>query len=396
MTRIGPLLAVVACVLLSPRLCLAAPTAPLHDVRLGYLGLLNDPRYVPDVVYTGIELKPAGDPSKGAELGVQDLKVLAAAVGINPVLDEEKGADAGELIQKVRDMVASGERFIILDLPAELVDQVAGASRDLDVTLINTTAHEDFLRERCYPNLLHTAASDRQLSDALAQLLRTRNWTNVLVLTGPEDRDKELAASFTEAARRLSLNIVDNRNFTLAADPANRDKHDTLLVTGGLDYDVIYVADTEGEFSRYLPYATQLARPIIGSTGLTAAEWQWSWDRDGAAQLTQRLSALTNGARMSGEDWSTWIAAKAILTAYGKSHKTAPDDIDAFLKGPRLDVDGSKGVQMSFRSWDGQLRTPITLSTFNAVIGVAPFDGFEHENTTLDTLGVDEPEHQCK
>ena len=51
---------------------------------------------------------------------------------------------------------------------------------------------------------------------------------------------------------------------------------------------------------------------------------------------------------------------------------------------------------MSFRSWDGQMRMPITLSTADAVIEAAPIDGFEHEVTTLDTLGTDQPEFVCK
>ena len=58
-------------------------------------------------------------------------------------------------------------------------------------------------------------------------------------------------------------------------------------------------------------------------------------------------------------------------------------------------MDGAKGVQLSFRTWDGQMRMPIVLATHNAVIAEAPLDGFLHETNTLDTLGTDEPEQQC-
>jgi len=85
-----------------------------------------------------------------------------------------------------------------------------------------------------------------------------------------------------------------------------------------------------------------------------------------------------------------------VMTAYGKSRQTDPDQIDAYLRSNRFAVDGSKGVQLSFRHWDGQMRMPITLSTADAVIEVAPLPGFEHERTTLDTLGTDEPEHVCR
>jgi ABC transporter substrate binding protein (PQQ-dependent alcohol dehydrogenase system) len=293
-------------------------------------------------------------------------------------------------------MSAAGEHFVLLDLPAELVDQVASATTELPVTLINTTAPEDYLRSRCYPNLLHTAASDRMTSDAMVQLLRTRNWNRILMLVGPHERDTALAASFRASAERLRLEIVDERQFTLSTDPANRETNNSQLITGGADYDIIYIADSEGEYGRYLPYDTQLPRPIVGSTGLVASEWQWAWDRDGSTQVTVRFEELTDGRRMTGQDWATWIAAKSVVTAYAKARSDAYEDIAAYLRGSRLRMDGAKGVQLNFREWDGQMRMPIVLATHNAVIAEAPLEGFLHQTNTLDTLGTDQPEHQCQ
>ncbi|MET3924542.1 amino acid ABC transporter substrate-binding protein [Devosia sp. 2618] len=365
-------------------------------VTVGYLGLTNDVRYHPDVVYTRIEIAPGGNPIDGATMGVEDLRVVSDAVGQEVSLHHQEAADAPALIAKIEAMVGAGENFIILDLPADLVDQVAAATTALPVTLVNATAPEDYLRTRCYPNLLHTAASDRMNSDALVQLLRTRNWTKVLMLVGPHERDSALATSFRASAERLRLNIVDERQFTLSTDPANREANNTQLITGGVDYDIIYVADSEGEYSRYLPYDTQLARPIVGSTGLVASEWQWAWDRDGSTQVTVRFEDLTDGRRMTGQDWATWIAAKSIVTAYAKARSEDPAKIAEYLRGSRLKIDGSKGVQLNFREWDGQMRMPIVLATHNAVIAEAPLPGFLHQSTTLDTLGTDQPEHQCQ
>jgi ABC transporter substrate binding protein (PQQ-dependent alcohol dehydrogenase system) len=366
------------------------------EVTIGYLGLTDDARYHPDIAYTRIELAPGGNPVDGATMGVEDLKVVSDAVGQAVTLDHQEAADGPGLIAKVQGMVGAGENFIILDLPAELVDQVAAATTDLPVTLLNATAHEDFLRTRCYPNLLHTAASDRMNSDALVQLLRTRDWTRVLILVGPHERDTAMAAAFRASAERLRLDIVDERQFTLSTDPANREANNTQLVTGGADYDIIYIADSEGEYGRYLPYDTQLPRPIVGSTGLVASEWQWAWDRDGSTQVTVRFEELTDGRRMTGQDWATWIAAKSIVTAYAKARSEDPAKIAEYLRGTRLKIDGAKGVQLNFREWDGQMRMPIVLATHNAVIAEAPLEGFLHQNTTLDTLGTDQPEHQCQ
>ena len=378
----------------APSLAQDAP-AP-REVKIGYLSLEYDARYDEKVVYLGLVLDPLTPPVPGAVMGIEDLQILGDAAGFRASLDEQKGADVPGLVAKVQEMVAAGERFIIVDLPADVLDQVAAATRDLKVTLINATAHDDYLRTRCYPNLLHTAASDRQLADALVQLLRVRNWLNVLVLYGENPRDKVLADVFTASAQRLRLNIVDTRQVTQSTDSESMEQNNTLLVTGGVDYDVVYIADTQGDYARYLPYATQLPRPVIGSTGLEAAEWQWTWERDGASQVTSRFDKLTGGEHMDGAEWATWIAAKSVMTAYGKSRQTDPDQIDAYMRGDRFGVDGSKGVLMSFRPWDGQMRMPITLSTADAVIEAAPIEGFEHQVTTLDTLGTDQPEFACQ
>ncbi len=393
MARLAPWLMGAALSLLP--VAAIAQDAP-RDVRIGYLSLDYDARYDEKLVYLGLVLDPLTPPVPGARMGVEDLKILADAAGFSATLDEQKAADVAGLVAKVQEMAAAGERFIIVDLPADVLDQVAAATRDLKVTLLNTTAHEDFLRERCYPNLLHTAASDRQLADALVQLLRVRNWTNVLVLFGQNPRDRVLADVFTASAQRLRLNVVDTRQVTQSTDSESMEQNNTLLVTGGVDYDVIYIADTQGDYARYLPYATQLPRPVIGSTGLEAAEWNWTWERDGASQVISRFDRLTGDLHMDGPDWAAWVAAKSVMTAYGKSRKTDPDEIDAWMRGARFGVDGSKGVLMSFRPWDGQMRMPITLSTADAVIEAAPLDGFEHQVTTLDTLGTDQPEFVCK
>lgn len=367
------------------------------DVLVGYVGLKDDLRYHPEVAYTRIEISPALKPVEGAMLGLDDMKIVTDAANITVKLDAYEAADASEAIQKVAAMAQVGERFAILDLPGDIVAQVATATKDLPITLVNATAPQDALRALCLPNLMHSGASDRMISDTYTQFLRHRNWTRVLMLVGKEPRDKEMADAFQASAERLRLQIIDRKEFTTSTDPANREENNTMLITGGKDYDVVYIADSLGDYARYLNYATQLPRPVIGSTGLTAAEWHWSWDRDGATQVTLRFQRMAEGGRvMSPQDWSTWIAAKSIATAYAKARSDDPVKIDAYIKGNRFVIDGSKGYRMNFRAWDRQLRMPMVLATSNAVTEAAPFPEFLHQTNELDTLGVDEPESKCK
>ena len=386
-----------AAVALGLAILLAAP-ASAAAIKIGYLGLQHDPRDEADIACTDIQLAPPDDPLTGAQLGLMDEKVVADAVGDSFTLDAQKGKDEADLVARAKAMAAAGERFVILDLPDELVDRLAAAAKNLNLTLIDATAHADFLRDRCYADLLHTAASDRMEQDALVQYLRLRNWTKILVLEGPLPRDQVIAASFVAAAQRLRLDIVDTRKFTLSRTPDAQENNNSQLLTGGTDYDVVYVADSEGEFGRYLPYSTQLPRPVVGTAGLVPQEWHWSWDRDGATQVTSRFLKLTDRRReMTGADWSTWIAARSIVTAYARAAGTPdPGKVDAYLRSDKLRLDGSKGYTLNFRSWDGQLRQPIVLATDNAVIAAPPLPGYEHQFNDLDTLGEDQPEHKCQ
>jgi ABC transporter substrate binding protein (PQQ-dependent alcohol dehydrogenase system) len=73
----------------------------------------------------------------------------------------------------------------------------------------------------------------------------------------------------------------------------------------------------------------------------------------------------------------------------------APSEIVRNLREGAIPIDLSKGVTGSFRKWDQQLRQPIMLHTYNAVIDFAPLDGFLHEHSTLDTLGLESRDVPC-
>lgn len=371
-------------------------SGPAKPVTIGYLGLVKDPRHAAFYANTEIELAPADDPTLGAQMGIDDGKFMASAVGMKLSLDTERATDVAGLMAKVKTMVGQGERFILLDLPGDLVGKVAGAAKGVKVTFINISAPDNFLRKSCDTNLLDTAASDRMDTDALVQFLSTHNWTKVLVLEGATARDKAFAKSFETSAKRLRLDIVATRQFSLSRNPAKRAKNNTLLVTGNADYDVVFVADSDQEFARYLPYQTQLARPVIGSTGLMAGEWDWTWDLYGAPQVLHRFLHLSGGRRMTDADWAAWMAVKTVTMAYSRAGLDDPDKVDAYLRSSNLSADGSKGRTLNYRSWSGQLRQPILLSTSNAVIAEAPLAGFLHRTNTLDTLGEDKPESKCQ
>ena len=110
-------------------------------------------------------------------------------------------------------------------------------------------------------------------------------------------------------------------------------------------------------------------------------------------QVSHRMTKLAHRA-MTSLDWASWIAGKALIAAA----VAAPKGPAAAFQKALADssIDGSKGVQLSFRPWDGQLRQPVLLADGQAVIDLAPAEGVLHPKNNLDTLGADAPEKLCK
>ena len=370
-------------------------TCQAEDLRIGHLTLVDDPRYIRDWGYARLIVPPQIQTEQALAMAIEDLSFITEASGFAVVADHREVPES-DLVATAQAMVADGSGSIILDLPAKDVEAVAIALGSSDVTLVNATAPETELRLACHPKLIHSGPSLRMEMDAFAQYLRAMNWTTVLVLVGEYPDDAGLAAAFVTSAERLRLDVVETRPFTLSASPDQREGNNVKLLTSGVDYDVVFVADSRGEFGRFIPYGTQLPRPVIGSVGLTSEAWHWAMERDGATQVTSRFDAASDGRKMTSQDWSVWIAAKSLITTAAKLPDATVADRRDFMKSDRLKLDGSKGVTLNYRSWDGQLRMPMLLSTDSAVIAIAPIEGFLHATNTLDTLGTDQPEFACQ
>lgn len=186
-----------------------------------------------------------------------------------------------------------------------------------------------------------------------------------------------------------------DRNFELTNDPRRRDQSNIALLTSGVRHDVIWLVDSQGEFGRYVAYSTFAPRPVVGSEGLTPVAWHWTFERYGAPQLNQRFRR-TAGRNMTSQDWAGWAAVRAVADAVSAVGSADRPAVSRMLRSHELAIDLYKGVRGNFRDWNGQLRQPILLATHNAVIAVAPLDGFEHQFDTLDTLGIDRAESRCR
>jgi ABC transporter substrate binding protein (PQQ-dependent alcohol dehydrogenase system) len=354
----------------------------------------DEDRLVRSRIERGLPAHPSGPAADALKVALDEGALELDTAGARLDLSVVEVADAAATRAAVAAAEKAGAAAVVTDLPAAWTVAAADGGK---LPVLNVGAGDDALRqEQCRRNLLHLSPSERMRADALAQALVARKWTQVLLLSGPSDADRDRATTVQASLRRYALKLVASKPFKLSADPRERDLANPLLLTGTASsgsYDVVWVVDVDGEFAAGLPYRTALPRPVVGDAGLLALAWSPRFERFGAPQVTRRLTKAA-GRPMGAHDWAAWMAGKALVAAAVAQPK---GPLPAFHKAlADAELDGSKGVKLSFRAWDGQLRQPLLLTDGISVVGSAPVEGVLHPKNTLDTLGADAAEKLCK
>ena len=380
--------------LLSILLLTMASHAGAAALTLGLLQRADDERLDPKRIERAYPGHPGGSLAQAVEMAARESQFELDAAKLQVKVDVRSARDADDAKAQLAQLAKAGAAAVVLDLPAAWI---AGLGAGTRIALLNAgSADEDPRQQGCLPNLFHTLPGERMRADALAQTLLARRWSKVLLVHGTTADDAARLALAQAAIKRYGLKPVALRPFKLSADPRERDLANPLLLTGNLDYDVVWVIDSDGEFARGLPYRTALPRPVVGDAGLIALAWAPNFERFGAPQLARRF-VRTAQRPLTDTDWAAYMAAKAVLQAALEAPANpGPAQIMAALTRADFTLDGFKGVRLSFRPWDRQLRQPLLLSDGLGVIGSAPVEGVMHPKNALDTLGADAPETLCK
>jgi ABC transporter substrate binding protein (PQQ-dependent alcohol dehydrogenase system) len=134
---------------------------------------------------------------------------------------------------------------------------------------------------------------------------------------------------------------------------------------------------------------------VAGSAGLKPTSWDAAHDQWGAIQLQNRFLKL-NSRRMTARDMQAWTAVRMIGEAASRTNSGDATTLLAYLKSPQFEIAAFKGQRLTLRDWNLQLRQPILLADGRMVVSVSPQEGFLHQVSELDTLGIDRPESKCK
>lgn len=376
---------------------LAAPAkvTPLQ-LQLAVVSVADDARYAPRRVEKRWPGQSTGHLRTAARLAIEDAQIELQEAGLQLKLRDAQADSEAQLGALLQQLQKEGVNHWLLDLPDALMQQALAAAQKAGALAINTSSPLDSLRSLgCTAAVLHTFPSQSMLADALAQYLASKSWRQVLVLQGAQPADALLAQAWQRASKRYGLKTTETKTFKLSGDPRERDAANPRLLTAERSHEVVAVWDADGEFARTLPYATQMPRPVLGSNGLTALAWHAQWERYGGPQLNRRFVKLAQRP-MTGQDWAAWVGVKSLVTAWVAEPRSTPERIASRLRSGQLQVDGFKGLPLSYRAWDGQLRQPVLLGHADGVTASAPMDGVLHPVDTLDTLGVDEKESPCR
>ena len=332
----------------------------------------------------------------GAELAISDNNTTGQFTGQHYELKKIIVPLGGDLVQTFNQQATDDLSLVILNVNAEQLLKLADLPNARQKLLFDAATQDDALRnEQCRHNVLHMLPSRAMRADALAQYMLKKRWQSWFLVVGQTAEDQLYAAAAKRAAKRFGMKIAAEKTWSNDFTDRRSDQADVPEFTQGVDYDVLVVADEQGLFGEYLDYRTWLPRPVIGTQGLIATAWHKTHELWGATQLQNRFKAQT-GRWMEEVDYGAYLAVRAIGEASVRTKSNQLPALKDYLLSDAFTLQAYKGVPLSFRVWDGQLRQPVLLAGPRSLVSVAPVEGFLHPKTELDTLGVDQPESNCQ
>lgn len=350
-----------------------------------------------------IDVPAANDGLAGAQLAIDDDNTTGRFLKQHYSLVEKLVGENDDPVAAMNTLADEGAAFIVTSLDADRLLKVADAGKARGMTMINALAPDERLREQdCRANVFHVAPSRSMLADALAQYLVWKKWRKWMLITGSHENDELFAEALRHAATRFGAKIVEQRAYKDTGGARRTDsgiaeiqQQMPMITQGAPEYDVLVAADESEVFAGYLPYRTWDPRPVAGSAGLVPTTWDAAFDQWGAVQLQNRFTKSFQRS-MTAHDMQVWTAVRMIGEAASRVGSGDPAKMLAFMKSPEFSVAAFKGQKLTLRDWNLQLRQPILLFDGRNTVSVSPQEGFLHQVSTLDTLGLDRPETKCK
>lgn len=350
-----------------------------------------------------LDLPAMDDGLAGALLGAIDNNTTGKFTQQNyEVIDSKLDHDA-DLTKEIDALIDKGAHLIITDLSAQNLLVTSAIANKRDAILFNISAPDVSLREEdCRANIIHIAPDRAMLADGLAQYLVWKQWRRWLLIKGSHPEDDSLAQAYRQAAKKFGAKIIEERLYEDTGGGRRSDSGSVqtqrqmpMLTQNAASHDVLLAVDENNVFAAYLPYRAWESKLVVGSAGLYPTNWDAAHEQWGAHQLQNRF--VTNYHRtMNARDNAAWLAMRIIGEAAVRTQSNRPTDLLTYMLSKDFSIAAFKGVRLTIRPWNQQLRQSILLSDGRMTISVSPQEGFLHQTSELDTLGYDQPETKCR
>lgn len=368
------------------------------NIKIGYLRQEVD-RLLP---ISRLDYLHADRGIAGTQVGINDNNTTGRFMNQSFTLQSEIVPPGGDALAALNKLLEAGNGFILVDAPADVLLKLSDAVKGKDVVLFNTSASDSRLRgEECRANVIHTALSRNQEADALAQYLIWKKWNRWFLIRGKNPADVDYAEAVKQSAKKFGGQIVEERVYDKAAGARGTDSgHEQvqqqmpLFTQDAESHHVVFAADESDIFAPYLPYRTWDPRPVVGSAGLIATSWHPSQEQWGGTQLNTRFEKHAK-RYMQPLDYNAWVAVRSVGEAAIREKTADTKALRDYILSDKFGLASFKGQNVSYRSWNNQLRTPILLADLKVPVSVSPQVGFLHQKAEVDTLGIDEPETKC-
>lgn len=361
-------------------------------LRIDYPTLLPISRYDLPPADLGFAGAALADEDNGTTGGFLGHTYETATVAVPP---EEADAAMAQIL-------ADGIKLVVIQSRTEDLLRLTDQAAEAGALVFNARAADNTLRDdACRGNLLHTAPSHGMMADAVAQFAVWKKWTDWFLIAGSNPQDVALAEAYRKAARKFGAEIVEDRSFEDTGGSRRTDSGHVLVqrqlpafTQGAEEHDVVIAADKTDYFARYLSYHLWTPRPVMGSGGLVPTTFHGAHEAYGATQYQTRFEELT-GRYAKPEDYNVWLALRVVGEAVTRANTATPDGVRDYAISDEFELAAFKGQKVTFRNWNGQLRQPVLLYDGTITVSVSPQDGFLHQTSPLDTMGLDRPESSC-
>ena len=371
--------------------------APVHAVHT--IGILVREKDIPPAL-SNLDPIIQREGFYGAQIAIEDNNTTGVFIGHDYRLEEVFVPLEDDVVASFRQLAQKTD-YILLAVEKETLLTLADTEEAQGKILFNISARDDTLRnDACRPNVLHVIPSDAMRADAIIQFLVYKGWKEWLLIRGSEQDDEAFANALKRAASKFGGDIVEEKIWDSEADIRRTAKAEIPLFTKHApSHDVMLMADVRGRFGEYVLWNSWRPTLMAGSQGLVATSWHRTHERWGAAQMQNRFRRTAR--RWMGEwDYAAWVAVRSVgetLTRISKKDAIpSPQDVLAYMQSEEFAIAAYKGIKVTYRPWNGQLRQPILLASPRSIVAVAPMAGYLHPLTPLDTLGTDEPLSTCQ